>query len=142
MNDFYNTQLFLDPYAVEGEERAKRFAKNYNAQQRLGIPGVLEGWAIIREAERNLPPEHLKQFFKDIQLKQGSAEHKLQRLAGDRNHRWRAAFDVHAGDIAIMYVTATTADQFEEMIAEGRSFMKVIEQCDDYTGPIRHQSIN
>ena len=56
MNDFYNTQLFLDPYAVEGEERAKRFAKNYNAQQRLGIPGVLEGWAIIREAERNLPP--------------------------------------------------------------------------------------
>ena len=67
----------------------------------------------------------------------------MQREAGNRYHRWRAAFDVHAGEVAVLHViAATTAGQFESMIAGGRSFMKEVEQCDDYSGPIRHQTKN
>jgi len=56
MNDFYNTQLFLDPYAVEGEERAKRFAKNFNAQERLGIPEFWRDGPFYGRQNATCPP--------------------------------------------------------------------------------------
>jgi hypothetical protein len=143
MNGNANINHFLDPYAVEGEERAKRFATNFIEHVSSGILGVLAGWAIISEAESNLSPKHLKHFFKNIRLKQGSREYKMQREAGERFRRWRLMFGGHAADVAILYLIASApGDQFDDVMNEGLALMTQIEQADDYNATTRHQTIN
>jgi hypothetical protein len=112
---------FRDPYTVEGAERAKRFAHNFNAQQLFGPPGFLEQCAIVREADRSLLPEHLKVFCAKIGHAPSSRTFKTLRELGERYHRWEAAFGSASSSVALLQIIASSPDTFELTIFQGEN---------------------
>lgn len=116
----YNVD-FHDPYSVDGEERAKRFAHNFNAQQLFGPSGFLKQCAIVREADRSLFPEHLKLFCAKIGFKPSSRTYKTLRELGERYYRWGAAFNASSPSVAILQIIASNPCNFELTIFQGEN---------------------
>jgi hypothetical protein len=121
MNYADHNVTFHDPYVVEGEERAKRFAHNFNAQQLFGPSGFLEQCAIVREADRSLPPEHLKVFCATIGYRPTSQSYKTLRELGERCSRWRAAFNSASSSVALLQIIASSHHNFERTIFQGEN---------------------
>ena len=123
--DFHNMNHydFQDPYAVEGAERAKRFADNYNAQQLFGPSGFAKQCAIVREADRSLLRKNLKIFCGKIGHARSSQIFKALRELGERYHRWETIFGSVALDLAMFKIIADRPDVFERTIFEGENVM-------------------
>lgn len=71
--DTSSKHSFLDPYAVEGLERAFRFAVNFKNETPFGAAGLTEQLAIWNEANSALNPTHLIRFYEKIGLNESDA---------------------------------------------------------------------
>lgn len=116
---------FLDPYAVEGAERAKRFAHNFNAEEHNGVSGVLQRWTIIMDAELNLPPQHMKIFCDEIGHEQGSECYEIMRAAAVRYQQWQSIFRTTSGEMAIFNLMIMPQKKFEVHIEVSRGFLQI-----------------
>jgi len=106
-----------DPYAVEGEERADRFANNYKKS------GALEQCTIFWEAKHGLSSEHFKRFCAGIGTPRNSAKFEIIDLLAEQYRRLRQILDTDLEPFAVMNLLlySQDGDFFEEIIrlAEG-----------------------
>lgn len=120
--DYSNiTELFLDPYAVEGDERAKRFAYNYDQQEWFGVPGLLEQCAILREVERTSSTEQHQLFCEEVTEPIGSWGIEVYRELGDRYQRWEAEFGSASFAMAIFWIISSRPEEFERMMLDSQA---------------------
>ena len=104
---------FQDPYLVDGGERAKRFAHNFNAQRSFGPSGFAEQCKIVREADRSLLPKHLNIFCAKIRHERSSLIFKALRVLGDRYHQWEVRFGPAYLDSAMLETVVNRHTSFQ-----------------------------
>jgi hypothetical protein len=124
MKDFvYNDDYFLlDPYAVEGEERLRRFLHNFMAQEPYGSSGALEQGSIFIEAQRYLLPEHFRHFCDCVGLSLGSSGFEILRLVGECCRQSGKRFDSHVWAAGILRLHAPDRDAILEHMLERDAF--------------------
>jgi hypothetical protein len=112
---------FKDPNAVEGEERADRFA--YNFKKCGGDSGALEQCSIFWEAKHDLSPEHFKRFCARIDTPRNSAEFQVIDLLAEQYRRLRQILDTELEPFAVMKLLLFShdGDFFEDVIRLAQS---------------------
>jgi hypothetical protein len=121
MNYFeVNDQRFLDPYAVDGEERVDRFIHNFKEQELFGASGVLEQSSILSEAQRHLAPQHFKRFCDGVDLPQRSWDFVIMSLIGDRYRQLSEILHERLGATALLHLLGLSHDEaFDGLVKQG-----------------------
>jgi hypothetical protein len=124
MKEFvYNDDYFLlDPYAVEGEERLRRFIHNFRAQEPYGNMCALEQGAIFVEAQHYLSPEHFSRFCDCVGLPLGSSGFEILRLVGEHLRQSGKGFDDRLWASAMLRLSASDREAIFECMLQMDAF--------------------
>jgi hypothetical protein len=139
---------FQDPYAVEGEKRAHRFADIYNTKCH-GDSGALDQCVIFWNAKHGLSRENFDLFCALVGLAIMSARFQATDLLAERYHRLRQVLDTGLESFAILNLLGThnfqsivhnaevragmSTDEIPEDITENRSGVSYLTLCTEQT---------